>query len=84
MYIRAYPGVPGVHLPSACGTHVVWQLSAQMNTPYDGTYYCRVVEDVRYDLPPSEGERERRGGEDAGRPPSAPGASRAPVDGQGV
>ena len=42
--------------PSACGTHVVWQLSAQMNTPYDGTYYCRVVEDVRYDLPPSEGE----------------------------
>ena len=42
------------------------------------------VHDYRRRRHPPRRRRERRGGEDAGRPPSAPGASRAPVDSQGV
>ena len=35
--------------------HVVWQLSAMVKTPH-GTWYGTCVEEVRYDLPPAEGE----------------------------
>ena len=53
------PGVSHVQLgsprPSACGMHVVWQLSANVNMP-NGTCYGTYLEDVHYDLPPAEGE----------------------------
>ena len=44
--------------PSACGTHVVWQLSARFRRVdiYGEYSYSCTPEDVRYDLPPSEGE----------------------------
>ena len=51
------PGVSDVQLgsppsprPSACGLHVVCQLSANVNN------YGTCVEDVHYELPPAEGE----------------------------
>ena len=54
---KHYPGVSDVQLgsprPSACGTHVVCQLTANVN----GNGTC--VEDVYYELPPAEGESEK-------------------------
>ena len=53
------PGVSDVQLgsprPSASGMHVLWQLRAKVKTP-NGTNTCECVEEVRYDLPPAEGE----------------------------
>ena len=47
----------GSPCPSACGTHVVWQLSAQFRrVDIYGEYSYRYVQDVRYDLPLSGGE----------------------------
>ena len=75
---KEYPGVSDVQLgsprPSACGMHVVCQLSANVNG------YGTCVDRGRVLRAATRRRRERRGGEDAGRTPSAPGASRAPVD----
>ena len=54
---KQYPGVTNVQLgsprPSACGKHVICQLTAHVN----GYGFC--VEDVHYELPPAEGESEK-------------------------
>ena len=54
---KQYPGVTNVQLgsprPSACGKHVICQLTANVNG------YGLCVEDVHYELPPAEGESEK-------------------------
>ena len=54
---KQYPGVSDVQLgsprPSACGTHVVCQLTANVHG------YGSCVEDVYYEQPPAEGESDK-------------------------
>ena len=63
--------------------HVVWQLSAKVKTPH-GTCYGTCVEEVRYDLPPSEGESDEEAKMRADRHRQREQASRARVAGTGV
>ena len=74
---KQYPGVTNVQLgsprPSACGKHVICQLTANVN----GYGSCSRTCTTSCHQP--KRRREREGDQDAVRPPSAPGGSRAQV-----